>query len=37
MQFHNYYVHDGVISHLGHKHGWEGIIVVKWLKDSEGD
>ncbi|KAL8767862.1 MAG: hypothetical protein Q9209_005754 [Squamulea sp. 1 TL-2023] len=36
MQFYNYYVHDGILSALGHKHDWEGIII-KWQKDPEGD
>ncbi|KAL8864260.1 MAG: hypothetical protein Q9174_007415, partial [Haloplaca sp. 1 TL-2023] len=36
MQFYNYYVHDGILSELGHRHDWEGIVV-KWKKDPEGD
>ncbi|KAL8851478.1 MAG: hypothetical protein Q9221_003578 [Calogaya cf. arnoldii] len=36
MQFYNYYVHDGILSKLGHRHDWEGIVV-KWKKDPEGD
>ncbi|KAI4257026.1 MAG: hypothetical protein L6R42_005902, partial [Xanthoria sp. 1 TBL-2021] len=28
--------HDGILSELGHKHDWEGIVV-KWKKDPEGD
>ena len=36
MQFYNYYVHDGILSTLGHRHDWEGIVV-KWQQDPEGD
>ena len=28
--------HDGILSKLGHRHDWEGIVV-KWKKDPEGD
>ncbi|KAL8952136.1 MAG: hypothetical protein Q9222_001948 [Ikaeria aurantiellina] len=28
--------HDGILSALGHRHDWEGIVV-KWQKDPEGD
>ncbi len=28
--------HDGILSTMGHKHDWEGIVV-KWQKDPEGD
>ncbi|KAL8835945.1 MAG: hypothetical protein Q9176_006629 [Flavoplaca citrina] len=36
IQYYNYYVHDGVMTGLGHKHDWEGIVV-KWQRDAEGD
>ncbi|KAL9630914.1 MAG: hypothetical protein Q9204_004482 [Flavoplaca sp. TL-2023a] len=36
IQYYNYYVHDGILSKMGHRHDWEGIVV-KWQKDPEGD
>ncbi|KAL8944832.1 MAG: hypothetical protein Q9211_000439 [Gyalolechia sp. 1 TL-2023] len=36
IQYFNYYVHDGILTGLGHRHDWEGIVV-KWQRDPEGD
>ncbi|KAL8840463.1 MAG: hypothetical protein Q9170_001339 [Blastenia crenularia] len=36
IQFYNFYVHDGSLSELRHKHDWEGIMV-QWKQDPEGE